>query len=159
LAYARQLSSPVSILQLIVKQDFTFKNVHFDSELAFQKATDKVLRLPDLYGKHSLYFEGKVFKQVMLLRVGVDVRYANTYLGYGYTPLTGQFYLQNDANKTFFPFIDAFLSAKVERFRVFIKYENMSKLLSINKNVGFGTAFYPIPEQNLRVGIRWELRN
>jgi Putative porin len=159
LAYARQLTSPVSILQLVVKQDFTFKKVHFDSEIAFQKATDKVLRLPDLYGKHSLYFEGKVFKQVMLLRTGVDVRYANTYLGYGYMPLTGQYFLQNGADKTFFPFIDVFLSAKVDRFRVFIKYENMSKLLSLNKKSGFGTAFYPIPEQNLRVGIRWELRN
>jgi Putative porin len=159
LAFARQLTSPMSILQLIVKQDFTFRKVHFDSELAFQKATDKVLRLPTLYGKHSLYFEGKLFKQVMLLRTGVDVRYANTYQGYGYMPLTGQFFLQNGADKSFFPFMDAFLSAKVERFRIFIKYENISKLLNINKNIGFGTAFYPMTAPNFRVGIRWELRN
>jgi hypothetical protein len=159
LAFARQLSSPMSILQLIVKQDFTFRKVHFDSEVAFQKATDKILRLPTLYGKHSLYFEGKLFKQVMLLQTGVDVRYANTYQGYGYMPLTGQFFLQNGADKSFFPFIDAFLAAKVDRFRIFVKSENIGKLLSINKNVGFSTAFYPMTEQNFRVGIRWELRN
>jgi hypothetical protein len=159
LAFARQLTSPVSILQLIVKQDFTIKNFHLDTEIAFQKATDNVLRLPVLYGKHSVYYEGRVFKQVMLLRVGVDMRYATTYQGYGYMPLTGQYFLQNGADKSFFPFMDGFLSAKVEKFRVFVKYENIAKLLKINKNEGYTTAFYPVPEQTFRLGLRWELRN
>jgi hypothetical protein len=132
-------------------------NFHLDNTVAFQKPTEKYMRLPDLYTKNSLYFEGRLFKKAMLARLGFDVRYATAWFAPAYMPLTGQFYVQETGKVAAHPSIDAFLSFKVQTFRFFVKMENLlgdyvgSRYYQIYNN--------PVPEATFRFGIRWRLLN
>jgi hypothetical protein len=149
----------LSVFQLIVSQDFKVGPFHLDNWGGLQKSTSDVLRLPEIYSKHSLYFLGKIFKKVMMVKVGVDARLSTGYAAPSYNPLIGQFYLQNEQTLPFTPLIDFFLSFKVQTFRFFVKIENL--LPSATRQYYYQTTDYPLPyglgNGGLRLGINWRL--
>jgi Putative porin len=156
-AFAKQTSTPLSILQLIVNQNFKLGKFHLDNSLAFQKPTEDIIRLPAFYTKNSVYWEGKLFKKVMLTRIGFDLRFASKWYAPTYMPMTGQFFQQNVATVGEYPAVDVFLSFKVQRFRFFAKMEN---LIGGYSNTSFYQTFNtPTPEMQFRFGLRWQLLN
>ncbi len=148
-----------SILQLMARKDFHFGPIHLENWAALQQTTSSVLPLPDFYSKHSLYFEKKIFKKVMLTKIGLDARLATGYRPPGYQPLTGQFYLQNEQTLDFTPLLDAFLSFRVKTFRFFFKIENL--LTFPTETYYYQTAGYPLPfglsNGGMRLGVNWRL--
>ena len=156
-AIAKQTSTPLSILQLLVNQNFKFGNFHSDNSLAFQKPTETVIRLPEFYTKNSLYWEGKLFKKIMLTRIGFDLRYASKWYAPNYMPITGQFFQQDVRTVGEFPALDVFLSFKVQRFRVYAKMENL--VGGYSSTSFFQTYNAPTPETQFRFGLRWQLLN
>ena len=155
----RQQRGVVSIVQLWLEKDFRAGPFHLDNWLGLQKSTATVVRLPAFYSKHSLYFEGKIFKKVMLTRFGFDARLSSGFTPYGYQPLTGQFFLQNTQSLPFTPLVDAFLSFKVKTFRFFAKAENLLPYLT--RQYYFQVAPYPLPfgpdNGGIRLGFNWRL--
>ena len=156
-ALAKQTSTPLSILQLLVNQNFKFGNFHSDNSLAFQKPTETIIRLPEFYTKNSLYWEGKLFKKVMLTRIGFDLRYASKWYAPNYMPITGQFFQQDGRTVGEFPALDVFLSFKVQRFRFYAKMENL--VGGYSNTSFFQTYNTPTPETQFRFGLRWQLLN
>ncbi len=148
-----------SILQLMARKDFHFGPVHLENWAALQQSTSSVLPLPGFYSKHSLYFEKKIFKKVMLTKIGFDARLATGYTPPGYQPLTGQFHLQNEQALGFTPLLDAFLSFRVKTFRFFFKIENL--LTFPTETYYYQTAGYPLPfglsNGGMRLGVNWRL--
>jgi hypothetical protein len=156
-ALAKQVTGPLSILQLIVSQNFKLGNFHSDNTLAFQKPTETIIRLPAFYTKNSLYWEGKLFKKVMLTRIGFDLRFVSKWYAPSYLPITGQFLRQDVATVGEYPALDAFLSFKVQRLRLFFKMENV---LGGTTSAPFYQTFNsPTPEAQFRFGMRWQLLN
>lgn len=156
-ALAQQTTTPLSILQLLVNQNFKLGKFHLDNALAFQKPTENIIRLPAFYSKNSLYWEGKLFKKVMLTRIGFDLRFASKWYAPTYMPITGQFFQQDVATVGEFPLVDVFLSFKVQRFRFFAKMEN---IIGGYSNTSFYQTFNsPTPETQFRFGLRWQLLN
>src|SRR5690606_26113024 len=127
--FPRQQGLPISILQLIVDQNFKLGNFHLDNSVILQSASEDEIRLPEFYSRHSLYFEGNIFKRVMLLRVGFDLRMSSDYYANYYQPLVGQFHIQDRENILFYPATDVFLTLKVKTFRFFVKGENITQLV------------------------------
>jgi hypothetical protein len=156
-AKAQQASTPLSILQLIVNQNFTLAKFHLDNTVAIQKPTETFLRLPTFYTKNSLYWEGKVFKKVMLTRIGVDLRYNTTWAAPSYMPLTGQFFTQESGDVRAYPAVDIYLSFKVSSFRFFAKMDNV--VGSFSSDIYSQLYGYPVSDRNFRFGIRWQLLN
>ncbi|MBK9018230.1 MAG: hypothetical protein IPM82_31600 [Saprospiraceae bacterium] len=152
-------SGTFSILQLTAQKDFSLGPLHLDNSAYLQQTTSDVLPLPQFYSKHSLYLEGKIFKKVMLTKIGVDARLIAAYTPPGYNPLIGQFHLQRNQSLPFTPLLDAFLSFKVKTFRFFFKIENL--LTFPLQTYYYQTADYPMPfgYQNggMRMGISWRL--
>jgi putative beta-barrel porin len=157
LAFAKQISVPVNILQLIIKQDFKVWKIHLDNTIALQTATEEVIRLPSFFSKHNLYFEGKVFKKIMLLRIGMDLRLVNSYYANYYQPLIGQFQLQDSQEVELYPAVDSYASFKIKNFRFFLRGENLTHFLS--DKLYFQTAGYAQPYFTLKFGISWQLLN
>ncbi len=156
-ALAQQTSTPLSILQLIVNQNFKIANFHLDNVIAFQKPTENIIRLPAIYSKNSLYWEGKLFKKVMRTRIGFDFRFASKWNAPTYMPITGQFFQQDVATVGEYPAVDAFLSFKVKQLRLFLKMENV---LGGYGNPPFYQTFNaPTPEARFRFGMHWQLLN
>jgi hypothetical protein len=156
-ALAKQANTPLSILQLIVNENITLSKFHLDNTVAIQKPTETFLRLPTFYTKNSLYWEGKIFKKVMLTRLGADLRYNSSWAAPGYMPLTGQFFTQENGDVKAYPSIDLYLSFKVSTFRFFAKMENV--IGDFNSDLYFQLANYPTPDRNFRFGIRWQMLN
>ncbi len=154
---AKQISPPLSILQLIVSQNFKIGNFHSDNTVALQKPTETIVRLPEFYTKNSLYWEGKLFKKVMLTRIGFDLRYVSKWYAPSYLPITGQFIRQDTSTVGAYPALDAFLSFKVQRLRLFFKMENI--LGGVTNTPFYQTFNAPTPEAQFRFGMRWQLLN
>ena len=157
LGLAQQTGIPISIAQLIIQKDFRVGSFHLDNTVALQQATEDFVRLPDIYSKHSLYYAGKWFK-VLDVRVGVDLRFNNSFYAPYYNPVTGQFQLQDRREVEFYPAADAFFSMRVTKFRAFFKWENATAAL-ITDQLFYQTAYYAFPSAVFRLGIKWRFLN
>lgn len=152
-------SGAFSVLQLIFRKDFQVGGWHLDNWAGLQQVTSEVLPLPQLYSRHSLYWQGRVFRKVMLAKLGLDARLTTNYDAPAYQPLTGRFYLQHEQTLPFTPLLDAFLSFQVKTFRFFVKIENL--LTFPSQQYYYQTAGYPLPfglaNGGIRFGISWRL--
>lgn len=169
---ARQMGIPISITQLIIRKDFRVGNFHLDNTVALQQASEETIRLPGIFGKHSLYYTGNWFR-VLDVKLGFDARYNTSYRPHYYNPFTGQFQLQDEQEVAFYPIVDAFFSMRVTRFRAFVKYENATTLLFseptslvdpstttrdvLRSRAYYQTARYLFPDAALRIGVSWRL--
>lgn len=164
-ATAQQTGAPLSIFQLILQQDFKFGSFHLNNVIVLQQTTNDALNLPNIFSKHSFYYDGKWFKRKLQIKLGVDVRMNNSYFANTYNPLVGQFILQNKQKIKFFPAVDASASIKVQQFRFFVKAENLTRFFadavgSIQADEQYyQTAFYPIQNARFRLGLGWTFRN
>lgn len=150
----KQTNRAVSIIQFWIQKNFVFWRLHLDNQLALQSSSDDIIRLPGIFGKHSLYFQGTLFK-VLKSRIGFDLRYQSEYYADYYFPLTGQFQLQDTRIVDFYPAIDAFGAFQVTKFRAFVKWENLSQLI-FGEQLFFQSSYYPVPPSNgFRIGIKW----
>lgn len=154
---SRQTGVPISILQLSIQKNFTLGKFHLDNVLSIQQISEPLIRLPELYGKHSAYYLGKWFK-VLNVRLGLDVRYQNEYKAYYYQPLTGQFQLQDEFTTPFFPNLDAYLSMRVTKFRAYVKWENLLNTIQPDRFY-YQIAYYASWAGGLRIGIKWRFVN
>lgn len=152
-----QTGIPISIAQLTAAKDFKFWHLHLENVITLQQASEDVIRFPDIYTKHSFYYEGLWFK-VLLVRLGTDLRLNNDYFGYYYQPVNGQFQLENNREIEFYPALDAYFSFKVSTFRAFFKWENLTSSF-IDNQFFYQTAFYAHPRGALRFGIKWKFSN
>ena len=152
-----QSGTPVSILQLILEKNFTVGRFHLDNVLLFQTSTESFIRLPEIYGKHSLYYYGKWFG-VLNVRTGFDVRYNTPYDSYNYLPIIGQFVLQEGQTTEWYPVIDGFFSMRVNSFRAFAKWENLINVARL-EDLYYQIANYPHWRNGLRIGVSWRFVN
>lgn len=147
----------INILQLIAQQDIKLGKFNLDNTLIFQESTGDFIRAPRLFSKHSLYLSGQLFKEVLQMQIGFDLRLNTPFFADYYIPLTGQFNLQNEQEAQLYPMVDFFFNAKIDRFRAFIKAENLVDLIS--DDYYYQTAFYPQPVFTVRFGIYWRFIN
>ena len=154
---AAQRSGVTNVVQLIVQKNFTLGPLHLDNQLALQATTADELRLPEFYGKHSLYLQGRIFRGgVLLAKLGFDARLTSAYRAELFNPLTGQFQLQNTTELPFTPLVDAFFAFRVERFRGFVRVENLVPIVSRRFYAQVPTYFLPFGmPSGLRLGVSW----
>ncbi len=157
LGLAQQTGIPIGIAQLIIKKDFRVGSFHLDNIVALQQATEDFVRLPSIYSKHSLYYGGKWF-QVLDVRVGIDLRFNNSFYAPYYNPVTGQFQLQDSREVEFYPAADAYFSMRVTKFRAFIKWENVTAAIP-GQGLFYQTAYYAHPSSVFRLGLKWRFLN
>ncbi len=158
LAFPQQSGATINVFQLIINQDFKVWKFHLDNTLALQTTTDDVIRVPSVFSKHTLYFEGKAFrKKRMRLRIGLDLRLVKSYFANTYQPATGQFHLQDEQELELYPVTDVFASFKVKNFRLYVRGENLNKL--IWDDLYYQVANYAQPYFTFKFGVSWQLLN
>jgi len=172
LGQARQAASTLSVWQLIVAKDFALGAFHLDNQLVFQRSSEDFVRLPALFGKHSLFYLDDWFREALRVRIGLDLRYTSAYHSMTYSPVIGNFHLQDEQLLPLLPLLDAYMSIRVSKFKAYAKIENLRYLWvrqptdadgnvldlsdSANWRLYYPTAFYPLPNATgFRFGIRW----
>lgn len=154
----QQYSGESFVYSAYMKKDLRFaKHFNWDNSLIWQGKSNNLIRIPDLALRSSFYYEGRVFKKALLMRLGFDLFYCTAYQGYRFNPAIRQFQLQNTVSTGNYPFIDVYISFKIKRFRTFIKAAHV--------NQGFPAMNYmltpgqPMPDRQIQFGISWGLFN
>jgi hypothetical protein len=68
--------------------------------------------------------------------------------------MIGQFQLQDTFEQKPYPWLDAFLSVKIQTFRLYFRFENMAPLWNKTSNL-YLTANHPQNRASFRIGISW----
>ncbi len=150
-----QTSTPLQVAQLLVRENLRWKRLRLDLTLAAQRFNrSDVVRLPEWFAKGALYHSGYLFRKRLLLEAGFDFRISSAFQADAYQPLTAQFHLQDGFVAQSYPWIDVFAAFKVQAFRFFFRYENLTTLWADDR-LFFQTAYYAQPFGAIRLGVAW----
>jgi hypothetical protein len=135
---------------------FSFKlwKFNFDNYFAGQVFSENLFHLPGYYSKNQVYWESSLFKRKMLLRIGAEGRLIGPHDRIDYNPVTATFY-QSEGQEDIYPFADAYIMAKVNEFRFFIRYENLNS--HFDNRIFYQIGDYPQFDRKVRLGIKWQL--
>lgn len=118
---------------------------------------DQLFRTPSWHTENSLYLSGALFKGVLDVDTGFDLRIFAKTKGITYHPLIGQFILDEEFNLPVYPMLDFRVGFRVKYFRAFVKIENI--LQPLRDDLAFQTSRYPQQDLSLRIGIGWTFIN
>lgn len=137
LGQAQQSRATVNILQLAAQKRFQVGKIFLDNQVVFQTSSEDFVRLPELFGKHSLFYKDQWFKQILDIKIGLDVRYRSAYFSDTYSPAIGNFRLQNQQElQGFLPLADFHLGFRIGKFRAYVRLENLRNFFLEDEMVG-----------------------
>ncbi len=144
----------------------SFYGFHLDDDIWFTVAPNNGTigsTYPMLYTKHSIYYERRIFHQLLWLDVGFDLRIRYKNNAPFYDPLLAGFYPEGDAVKTYpyltaypmitYPVLDFFVNVKVKTVRVFLKVSNISS--EFGPQGYFSLFHYPAADITFQAGVKW----
>ena len=141
---------------LTLENNIRWKSIGLNNYLMLQTFSENIYNLPTVFSKHNLYSEFWLFDKVIQSRAGVEFRFQPTHQGADFNPITGNFF-QSDVDLGFYPITDIYFTGKLQSFRFFLRFENISNLL--NESVQFQTVHYPQYDFKFRFGVSWLLLN
>ena len=149
-----QESSVTTLSYLKIYKQFKVGKIYNENKIVLQATgNNQVFRVPSWYTHHSLYFFGPLFKKVLNLKTGFELRINETYEGMTYSPVIGQFRLDDKFDIPLYPSLDFHTSLRVRYFRAFVLLENI--LAPLRDDVYFQTSRYPQNDLTLRIGLSW----
>lgn len=156
-AVVKQDGNNIQVFTAMWEQKLKAGIFHLDTEMVFQKSSNEdVLPLPKLSAYANLYLKAALVKNVFNVELGADARYFTKYYAPDYSPVMGQFYLQNPNDKIEiggYPMINVYANLQWKRTRIFIM------MYHINQGSGDSNYFlaphYPINPKMLKLGISW----
>ena len=116
------------------------------------------VKVPLLFTRSRIAFEGRYFKNLNL-STGLEVRYYTQYKAYNYSPVIGQFTVQDTVTIKNLPDVAAFLHFRIKGFTGFLRAENLNTASFKNGfafvNNNFAAPHYPTQGMIIRFGIQW----
>lgn len=161
---SKQASSVFNVLHAGAEKKFGIrKHLNLYSEIHAQQSTANApVNLPFIFTRNRLAFEGNFFKN-LYLSTGLEIKYATAYKADGYSPLTGQFYLQDTITISNRPDINLFLNFRIKSFKGFVRLENLN---ASEPSKGFQFVHYNFAAPHyatrglwFRLGIWWNFVN
>lgn len=152
-----QHDSNIQVITARLKQDFHFRALGWENELAYQISSDQsVLPLPDLSVYTNLYLKFKLAK-VLSVQIGADMHYHTAYYAPYYAAETQQFQVQDEVKVGNYPLINAYVNFHLKQARFFVTAYNLSeKFVSPNY---FSLAHYPLNPMMLKMGVAVRFEN
>ena len=130
-----------------------------------QKAGSSPVNIPLLYTRNLIGYEGNLGFQNLNIAFGTEVKYHTNYKANSYSPLMGQFVLQDTLTITRNrPQIDAYVHFRIRSFTAYFRTENLNTLQISGSNSGFTknnlvAPDHPWPGLVIRLGIFWSFVN
>lgn len=156
-AIVKQDGNNIQVISAMLQQKLKAGIFHLDAEVVYQKSSNAdVLPLPEISAYANLYLKTALVKNVFNVELGADARYFTKYYAPDYSPVMGQFYLQNPNDKIEiggYPMINVYANLQWKRTRIFVM------MYHINQGSGESNYFlaphYPINPKMLKIGISW----
>ncbi|CAN5167659.1 hypothetical protein BH09BAC2_BH09BAC2_14440 [soil metagenome] len=162
--HTTQEAALLNILQGKASKKFRLtKHFNLYSDVLLQQTTsNSPIRLPLLFTRQRLAFEGFFFKNLNL-STGLDVSYSSPYKYYDYSPVNGQFVPQDTVTTKNLPNVAAFFNFRIKTFTGLLKLENLNALNLANglsfTNNNFTAPHYATPGLLFRIGVQWAFVN
>ncbi|WP_232456881.1 putative porin [Pedobacter psychrophilus] len=149
-----QYGSAINLLKLSLRKDFKFGKFTFENYLVYQKTdNENILRTPEIYTFHSLYFSQNFFK-VLKTDIGIDVKYFSKYTSPKYAPAIGVFYNGGNVQFDTYPIADVWIRTNWKRANLFLRYDYLNQGLF---SKGYYTVNrYPMPYSLAKFGVSWK---
>lgn len=136
------------------------------AELYFQQVLGNApVNVPSIYTRHRLGYEGKLGFPKLNIAMGFEAKYRSNYKGDNYSPLTGQFFYQDEYTVQYrLPSIAAYVNFRINSFKAFVRAENLNTIRSLDGSWGFtnnnfAAPDYAYPGLLIRLGIFWGFVN
>lgn len=152
-AIPAQLRGNINLLKLSLRKDLKFGKFTSENYLVYQKTDfETVLRTPEVYAFHSIYFHTDFFK-VLKTDIGVDIKYFGKYTAPSYAPAIGAFYNAGNVRFDTYPVIDFFVRTNWKRANLFLRYDYANQGL-FSKGY-YMVNRYPMPYSLAKFGVSW----
>ena len=153
-----QFENNLQVVTARIKQDFRYKALGWENEVAYQLSSDKnVLPLPAISAYSNLYLDF-TYAKVLNIQLGVDAHYFTSYFAPYYEPATQQFQTQDERKIGNYPIINAYVNFRLKQARFFVSGYNLSSLF-ITPTEYFSLLHYPLNPQLIKVGISFYMNN
>lgn len=151
----KQYSSNINYLSLQASKEFKFSKFALDNTLLFQevKQADKILNVPNITARNSIYYSNFFFKRALFLQTGITLNYFTKYYANDYNPLIAEFFVQKTKKIGNFPMLDVFVNGRIRQTRIFFVAEHINSLFS--KNNYLTATNYPYRDFIIRFGLVW----
>ncbi len=161
---AKQEATLFNVLHLNAEKKFKLSRYwNWYTEIHVQQTTGQPpVNIPFLLTRNRIAFEGN-FATNLFLSTGIEIRYNTGYKADNYSPVLGQYFVQNTNTITNRPDIHAFVHFRIKSFKGFFRVENLNTLnvtngFSFNK-LNFMTNQNPGTGLWLRFGLWWNFVN
>lgn len=151
-----QYTKSIQYFSAEIAKEVKYGNWALDNRIKMQEVQqdDKILNLPNLVLRHTLYYNKPVFKKAMLLQTGVTFNYFSNYYADDYVGVLGEFFVQDQKKVGGFPVLDFFVNARVQQCRIYLKAEHFNSLFS-NKVTYYNAPNSPFRDFHIRFGLEW----
>lgn len=152
-----QQGDNVQVFSATLDQKLNFKALHWDNRITYQKSSNQTaIPLPQLAIYSNLYLQFK-FVKVLDVQFGVDCDYYTRYNAYAYNPATMSFMSQNEVKVGNYPFINAYLTCKLQKTRFFVMMTHLNQGW-FSKDY-FSLAHYPLNPSRFQLGLSVDFAN
>ncbi len=126
----------------------------------FTKAYWNTQSGPDVFRSPELFFQGNLsvdlqYKKLLYTQIGIDFHHSSAYFAAAYQPAMQQYFLQNTLNLPAFTQVDAYLTMRINRVRLFFKFGNA--LQGIVGNNHYTAYLHQSMYRSFGYGVRWLL--
>lgn len=167
LAQVVQAQKPITYLKARYTSHYTLGKFALTTTAQYQQvnsdeiqSTDtqvNILHVPEWNIRSTLSFSSDLFNKALFIQAGVTGQYFSKYYADQYNPLLGDFMRQDRTLIGDFPRIDAFINGRIDRTRIYIKYEHANATLTGYDY--YSAPNYPYRDALLRIGIVWNFFN
>ncbi len=157
---ALQASKNIQVLSGTLSQDLRIGLFRFQGELTAQVTSDKdILPLPAFNAYANLYIDFRI-AHVLHSQIGVDMRYFTKYYAPAYSPIIGQYAVQDAADRVKiggYPVVNAYANFHIKRTRFYLMASHLN--YSNGRGFPFLVPHHPLNRLILRFGISWNFIN
>lgn len=132
------------------------------NEIVQHSSDDDIIRVPLLASRGSVYADVKVFKGVLHLQTGFDLRHHTRFLADGWNPIISAFYRQDDVEVGNYLVADFWINLQIKRASIYLKASHFNAPLE--ELMGFTPSYfslphYPLEDFGLYWGVTWKFFN
>ena len=154
-----QAEFDIKLFKLKYVKNFIFGKFSMNNSFLIQDVdqNDNILNIPDFVYRNSFFISEKIFKNVLEIQSGFNLKIFSKFFINEYNPVISTFHIQDKRKIGGFPIIDFFLNAKIRQTRLFFIFEHINS--SLSENNFFTTPSIPYRDSNFRFGLNWNLFN
>ena len=131
-------------------------HINFKTQVIYSKVLENsgdAIQLPDLFLNTQLSYDNIFFNGNLDMHGGLELHYKSAYHPLAYDVPVQQYYVQRTFEVPSFPLIDVFFDARIQRARIFLKYNNIVQLFT--KEGYMLTPEYPGLRNMFDFGVDW----